>query len=291
MVYVKCYDKSGEPLPWKLDGMIEAGVYPIQPVRREWYLDKGRQFPQLKIVRRQLPMTPAFAMTSHAAQGQTFSKGAIVDLCIGGSSSTMSSYVAITRVECREDLLIYRPFPLQLFNKGQKPGMELLLRVWRHDDTIDWKQIEAEHMPSKKCWTCNCVKKKDFYGNMQWKLSDNEGNLVGSCVTCVQGFVMQGRPCQCTSCWNYLPETAFEEKPRKWQSTCKRVCFHCVEKRKCKVCDTWKPISAYTDDEWQMAARKETKQGKCTACVNLHQRSWYCKMCKAKKKSQSSACG
>ena len=87
----------------KLDGMIEAGVYPIVPVRREWYLDKGRQHPQLKIVRRQFPMTPAFAMTSHAAQGQTFSKGAIVDLCIGGRSSTMSSYVAITRVERRED--------------------------------------------------------------------------------------------------------------------------------------------------------------------------------------------
>ena len=57
-------------------------------------------------------MTPAFAMTSHAAQGQTFSKGAIVDLCIGGSSSTMSSYVAITRVERREDLLICQPFSI-----------------------------------------------------------------------------------------------------------------------------------------------------------------------------------
>ena len=140
--------------------MIEAGVYLIVPVRREWFLDKGRKHPQLKIVRRQLPMTPAFAMTSHAAQGQTFSKGAIVDFCIGGSSSTMSSSVAITRVERREDLLIYRRFPLDLFNKGQKPGMELLRRVWRNDDTIDWKAIEAEHMPSKKCWTCNCVKKK-----------------------------------------------------------------------------------------------------------------------------------
>ena len=76
-------------MSWKLDGMIEAGVYPIVLVRREWFLEKGRKHPQLKIVRRPLPMTLAFAMTSHAAQGQTFSKGAIVDLCIGGSSSTM----------------------------------------------------------------------------------------------------------------------------------------------------------------------------------------------------------
>ena len=72
----------------------------------------------------------------------------------------MPSYVAITRVERREELIIYRRFPLHLFNKGQKPGMELLLRVWRHDGTIDWKAIEDEHMPSKKCWSCNGVTKK-----------------------------------------------------------------------------------------------------------------------------------
>ena len=80
-------------------------------------------------------------MTSFAAQGQTFSQGAIVDLKIGGSSSIMSSYLAITRVENRNDLLIFRPFPLELFTKGQTPGLELLLRVWRHE-YIDWKTIE-----------------------------------------------------------------------------------------------------------------------------------------------------
>ena len=92
--------------------MTEAGLYLIVPVKRGWFLDKGRLHPQLRIRRHQLPLTPAFAMTAHAAQGQTFSKGAIVDLNIGGRSSTMSSYVALTRVERREDLLIYRPFPL-----------------------------------------------------------------------------------------------------------------------------------------------------------------------------------
>ena len=80
-------------------------------------------------------------MTSHAAQGQTFCQGAIVDLKIGGSSSTMSSYVAITRVEHRKHLLMFRPFPQELFNQGQKPGLELLLNVWRRE-YIDWKTIE-----------------------------------------------------------------------------------------------------------------------------------------------------
>ena len=64
-------------------------------------------------------------MTSHAAQGQTFCQGAIVVLRIGGSSSTMSSYVAITRVEHRKYLLMFRPFLQELFNQGQTPGLEL----------------------------------------------------------------------------------------------------------------------------------------------------------------------
>ena len=69
-----------------------GGLYLIVPVKRDWYLDKGRLHPMLKLTRTQLPLMPAFAMTAHAAQGQTFSTGAIVDLRLGGSSSAMASY-------------------------------------------------------------------------------------------------------------------------------------------------------------------------------------------------------
>ena len=53
----------------------------------------------------------------------------------------MSIYVAITRVENRNDLLMFRPFLLELVIKGQQPGLELLLKVCRHE-YIDWKTIE-----------------------------------------------------------------------------------------------------------------------------------------------------
>ena len=99
VVFVKFVAKDGEELNWTLPGQTEPGVYPIVPKKKDRYLDKGRLHPVLLIKRRQLPLTPAFAMTAHSAQGQTFSKGAIVDLNIGGSSSAMSSYVALTRVE------------------------------------------------------------------------------------------------------------------------------------------------------------------------------------------------
>ena len=102
-----------------MPGLNEKGLYPIRPRTKTWYLDKGRTYRVFIFNRRQLPLTPAWAMTSFAAQGQTFSQGASVDLKIGGSSSTMASYVATTRVENRNDVLMFRPFPLELFTKGQ----------------------------------------------------------------------------------------------------------------------------------------------------------------------------
>ena len=107
-----------------MPGLTEKGLYPTRPRTKTRYLDKGRTFRVLRINRRQLPLTPAWAMTSFAAHGQTSSQGAIVDLKIGGSSSIMSSYVAITRAENRNDMLMFRPLPLEPFTKGQTTGLE-----------------------------------------------------------------------------------------------------------------------------------------------------------------------
>ena len=46
VVHLAFYDKRGKPLSWQLPGMKKPGVYPIVPVRRDWFLDKGRVHPQ-----------------------------------------------------------------------------------------------------------------------------------------------------------------------------------------------------------------------------------------------------
>ena len=136
---------------WTLPGLEgQPGLYPIVPKKSSWFLDKGRKHPMLKIPRTQLPLAPAFAMTAHAAQGQTLKKGAIVDLRLGKGTKAIASYVALTRVKSRRDLLIYRPFDLEPFQQGQLRGPELLLQHLRGED-IDWKASEEEHMPRDKC--------------------------------------------------------------------------------------------------------------------------------------------
>jgi hypothetical protein len=107
-----------EGAKWILKGMKEAGVYPIRPVKQDWYLDKNRPVPRLKIKRRQVPLAPGFAMTAHASQGQTL-ETAIVDLRISVESSRQTSYVALSRVRKAEDILIFRPFNYELFTQQE----------------------------------------------------------------------------------------------------------------------------------------------------------------------------
>ena len=108
IVVIKFRNMDGTDVQWRLPGLDENGLYPIVPKKAAWYLDKNRKSPILRITRSQLPLAPAFAMTAHASQGQTLRGGAIVDLCIGHGSNPLGSYVALTRVTCREKLSIYR---------------------------------------------------------------------------------------------------------------------------------------------------------------------------------------
>ena len=51
-----------------------------------------------------------------------------MDMQIGKGTSPMSSYVAFTRVKKKEDLLIFRPFDRELFNKGTKKALNCCCR-------------------------------------------------------------------------------------------------------------------------------------------------------------------
>jgi len=51
VVYVQFANSS-----WQIEGAPGPGIYPITKVKRNWHLDKGRQYPQLAIQREQLPL-------------------------------------------------------------------------------------------------------------------------------------------------------------------------------------------------------------------------------------------
>ena len=134
-----------------MDGIDRLGVYLVFLCKQSWFLDQHRTFPRLKVERWQIPLAPAYAITAHSSPGRTL-RAAIIDLQLGRGVNRISSYVAMTRVRNRSDLLIYRPFDKDVFSQGPPQGPSLLLQHLRGEH-IYWKAIEAEHTPDKMSWT------------------------------------------------------------------------------------------------------------------------------------------
>ena len=121
VLYVK-FDNA----TWTLPGMPEKGVYPVKPTTGEWFLDKNRKVPVIRVKRRQVPLAPAFGVTAHAAQGTT-KDAAAVDLHTPAGANPLTSYIALSRGRLREDMLIFRPFPLSTQQRRMHPGPQTLL--------------------------------------------------------------------------------------------------------------------------------------------------------------------
>jgi hypothetical protein len=194
-----------ESCAWHIDGMDKCGVYLIRPWKRAWFLDQRRFNPQLQVKRFQVPLAPAYSMTAHTAQGRTLAS-AIIDLQIGRGVSAIASYVAMTRVRTRLDLLIYRNFEREVFTKGEPEGPALLLKLLRGED-IDWKAVEDKHTPKRMCsGPCLSVRFKDEFGAKQWKNAEDP-----LCKACVKRLEEQGTPYRCTRCRLWFAKESFAD--------------------------------------------------------------------------------
>ena len=260
VVYVKF-----EGCKWHIEGTPEPGIYPITNLKRNWYLDKGRMYPQLAVQRKQFPLAPAFSWTAHTAQGQTL-EAAIVDMQIGAGTSPMASYVAFTRVTKMEDLLIFRPFDRALFNQGNLEGPELLLRVLRGEE-VDWQAVEAKHMPSHMCCGCDTKCFKAEFSEGQWRRKDGRRH----CKECEQTESHHGLKKQCQSCGGWHPESMFEAVIWRKRDPSDRFCNACGEKRTCRGCGTTKIFTEFSKGEWIEAGQQRVSRGRCLECAGRHQ--------------------
>ena len=175
IVYVK-FDGA----TWQLDGIEEPGVYPVRPLTKAWALDPKRKNSKLKIMRRQLPLTPAYAMTAHASQGKTL-PAVILDLSVDKRVDTTFGAVAASRVRSRHDCLILRPFEHWLFNRGINEGPQLLLQKLKGED-IDWEAQREGRKPWGPCAQCRQVKTCDIFKHEEWEKV--RANLPALCMDC-----------------------------------------------------------------------------------------------------------
>ena len=213
--------------------------------------------PQLAISRRQFPLAPAFASTAHSAQGQTIRQGVIADLCIGANGNPFTSYVALTRVQSRQRLLIYRPFAAAPFQRGIGIGRELL--------------------KEKACSECKERKGVKAYTNGQWKRT-NEARV---CKECTWRHTQEGCPWQCSVCSTWGPEEAF---PGMWQQnrarSSFRVCAACKERKACGRCGKTQTEEHFSKRAWKA---RHVDRRVCHECCRRTWQSWTCAACSERK--------
>ena len=255
-VYVKFPDAE-----WMLDGINELGVYPICPVKREWYLDHGRDRPTLKVQRTQVPLTPAYAMTTHSSQGKTL-KAVLLDLAFDKRAPPTIGLVAATRARSREDVLILRPFNGDLFRRGAPEGPRLLLEKLRGGQ-IHWDRLRDARKPSAKCSNCAEIKTLDFFSDWQW--DQIRANKPGMCRLCKDGLPgsrkleKEAESYQCCGCLMEKVEDAFPRAQLKqMDAETTRRCLQCLhaytETLHCCRCKEIKALEYFEPDMLTMPA-------------------------------------
>ena len=257
-----------KPCKWQLDGMSEPGVYPISPWPRSWFLDQRRDHPVLQVKRWQLPLAPAYSITAHGSQGQTMI-AAIIDLEIGRGVSAIASYVSMTRIRTRHDLLIFRNFGRDVFTKGPPEGPTLLLRKLR-GEKIDWQAVEDKHTPNRRCHgPCISIRFKDAFSQKEW---DNREDR--HCKECIDRLKQQGKTHRCFRCRSWCGKEEFTEKSQRHRHSQYYICATCrnrIVMRKCFQCESDKPEDQFPKSRW----RKELKERVCLDCGNGRQ----CSLC------------
>ena len=258
---------------WRVEGIDEDNVFPVAPQKKPWYLDKGRKRPVLSVTRKQFPLAPGFATTAHAAQGQTCKEGVVMDMHIVEAGGPLTAYIALTRVQDRHGLFVYRPFPAAPFQKVAKVR-ELLLRFWG-GEKMDWSALRAKYRDERQCKECNESKPASAFTAGRWKRAD----AARVCKECIRRHVEAQQPWQCMTCVAWKQEDAFKAKHASPQATFYRICATCEQTQVCSVCNARKDENKFSAAAWK---RARTGGRVCLDCSGRAWGWWRCSVCKVK---------
>ena len=221
-------------------GAEEAGVVP------------GREEEEVRAEDRQAADSLGTGLRHHGAHqpGKTL-PAAILDLAIDKRTDPTLGTVAVSRVRSRHDVLIVRPFPLWLFQRGAPEGPKLLLQSLRGEE-VDWKTYREARRPSATCQKCRHVKVVDAFSNAQstcrppaWLASTRRiPRLRGSASTRAALPILE-----CSACKVAKIEDAFPRAQLKQEGApAKRRCLQCVKAATtltCTVCSGSKPLTEF----------------------------------------------
>lgn len=198
----------------------------------------------------------------------------MADLCVGPGGNPFTAYVAFTRVQGRNKLLIFRPFDAAPFQKGVGLGRGLLLRQLR-GERIDWKALLAKYCEERPCSECPERKQACAFTRGQW----NRGDKDRVCRECTNRRAAAGTPWQCNVCKTWHVETHFPHKHRQRQCSFYRVCLTCEAKKVCSKCKIQKPETDFGLAAWKA---RHADRRICRTCATKERGSWVCNRCRCR---------
>jgi hypothetical protein len=114
---VRLIRKNNDSHSKKFDG-LENDLLPLFPIDKSFSFKPLHFTKSMTIQRKQFPLTPCFSITGFKAQGKTLSK-VIVDLVKPeyGPLTKSYAYIALSRCQRLEDLLILRDFDISILQQ------------------------------------------------------------------------------------------------------------------------------------------------------------------------------
>ena len=222
----------------------------------------------------------------------------ILDLNVDSKTHAAYGTVVASRVRSRHDVLIIRPFPAWLFQRGAAEGPELLLRKLRGEH-IDWDAFREARWPKARCQRCLELKSLDLFAHAQWEKI--RANLEATCLACQRqnkdgkgprkrSFNAQTaaqKSIECSSCKVTKIEEAFPRAQLAQKNADKKrqcsACRRALSELTCTVCRTRKPAGEFAPSMCTMPDNALA----CLACqqgvrgkASRFRRGWfYCKGC------------
>ena len=160
---------STSQLDTRLEG-LRPKLIPIPLIRKQFTVSLKQLFGSLlernlnnkkvteviQVTRTQLPIVPAYAITTYKAQGLTMSR-IVVDLQVPlGALQVASVYVPLSRVKRADDLAILRPFNMKVLQVRPSSAQDAELK--RLDELNQRTQRECAHLVFWNCTSIKCVK-------------------------------------------------------------------------------------------------------------------------------------
>ena len=148
-----------EPYP----GVPEK-VFPMKPISTYWMLDPAEH---IEICRRGFPLVPHFSSTIDGITGATLDRS-IADVGDFGRAPSykgaMQAYIAFSRVEAADHMLIAQPFNPLLFRMGPQPWPTLLFRLLAGEmcDKAEHEIIDVCRQTEEACKTQPLLRDLDW---------------------------------------------------------------------------------------------------------------------------------